>query len=74
MYRDGEQIRSSSEAVGSSLSSEFHQLANMVEMQLERMSANEVPRLALEQAQTKFSHGVASGRYDDDVCHRYTAQ
>ena len=67
-------IHSSSAAVGRRLSSEFHVLANVVEMQLVLMSANEAPRLAVDQAQAKFSHGAVSGRCDDDVCHRYTEQ
>ena len=59
---------------GSRLSSEFRVLANMVEMQLVCMSANEAPRLAVELAWEQFSHVVASGRCDDDVRHRNTAQ
>ena len=37
-----------------------------------RLSENETHRLAVEQARAKFSHGVVSGRCDDDVCHLHS--
>ena len=58
---------------GCSPSSEFHVSANVVEMQLVRMSGSEAPRQACEYARAKSSPGDASDRCDDDVCRLHPA-
>ena len=69
--RGGETIRSSSAAVGEPSLTGVSRIGERGGGDAARTYVG--PRLAVEQVRAEFPHGVAPGRCDDDVCHRYTA-